>query len=131
MKSREGLIRLKRFQADEKRRQVAQIEATIAEFERMAKDLSDQVAAEEQRSGIRDTGHFAYPTLAKAAASRRDNLLASANGMRDRLAAAQAEYAVAAEELAKLIALAERDMAQERMSGGESSSAPRSAAFAR
>ena len=38
MKSRETLIRLKKFQVDEKRRKVAQIEAMIAEFERMATD---------------------------------------------------------------------------------------------
>ena len=37
MKSRsESLIRLKKFQVDEKRRQVAQIEMMIADFERMA-----------------------------------------------------------------------------------------------
>ena len=56
MKSRDSLIRLKRFQADEKRRQVAQIEAMIAEFERMAKELDDQILAEQERSGIRDAG---------------------------------------------------------------------------
>jgi hypothetical protein len=39
MKSRETLIRLKKFQVDEKRRKVAQIETMIAEFERMAGDL--------------------------------------------------------------------------------------------
>ena len=78
MKSREGLIRLKRFHVEEKRRQVAQIETMIAEFERMAKELDDQIVAEQERSGIRDAGHFAYPTFAKAAMQRRDNLLASA-----------------------------------------------------
>ena len=36
MKSRETLIRLKKFQVDEKRRKVAQIEAMIAEFDRIA-----------------------------------------------------------------------------------------------
>ncbi|MGB8280814.1 MAG: flagellar export protein FliJ, partial [Pseudolabrys sp.] len=35
MKSRETLIRLKKFQVDEKRRKVAQIEAMIAEFDRI------------------------------------------------------------------------------------------------
>ena len=39
MKSRDTLIRLKRFQVDEKRRRVAQIEMMIAEFDRMAADL--------------------------------------------------------------------------------------------
>jgi hypothetical protein len=109
MKSREGVIRLKRFQVEEKRRQVTQIETMIAEFERMAKDLDDQVTAEQERSGIRDVNHFAYPTFAKAAMQRRDNLLASAGELKDQLAAAKAEHAEAVEELAKSEAIAERD----------------------
>jgi flagellar FliJ protein len=130
MKSREGLIRLKRFQVDEKRRQVAQIESMIGEFEKMARDLTDQIAAEEERSGIHDVGHFAYPTIAKAATQRRDNLAASAAGMRGQLETARAECALAVEELEKIQALAERDHAHER--GGDTSSEPRTAAaFAR
>ena len=39
MKSRETLIRLKKFQVDEKRRRVAQIEGMIADFQRMSVDL--------------------------------------------------------------------------------------------
>ena len=76
MKSRDTLIRLKRFQVDEKRRRVAQIEMMIADFERMAADLEAEIASEEQKAGITDTAHFAYPTYAKAAAQRRENLLA-------------------------------------------------------
>src|SRR5438128_4946302 len=125
MKSREGVIRLKRFHAEEKRRKVAQIEQMTAEFDRMAKDLSDQIAAEEARSGIRDVNHFAYPTIAKAAMQRRDNLVNSANGMRTQLEEARAEYAVAMEELEKIQALADRDQVHDR--GGDSSPAPRSA----
>ena len=106
MKSRDGVVRLKRFQVEEKRRQVGQIETMIAEFERMAKDLSDQIHAEQERSGIRDTSHFAYPTFAKAATQRRDNLLASAKELRDQLAGAQAECAEAVEELEKIQAIA-------------------------
>src|SRR5262245_17151088 len=132
MKSREGLIRLKRFQVDEKRRQVTQIETMIAEFERMAKDLDDQINAEQERSGIRDVSHFAYPTFAKAAIQRRDNLLASAKELREQLAAAQAECNEAIEELEKIEAIAERDHAHERGSSSDSSSEVRSAsAFAR
>ena len=114
MKSREGLIRLKRFQVDEKRRQVTQIETMIAEFERMAKDLDDQINAEQERSGIRDVSHFAYPTFAKAAMQRRDNLLASAKELREQLATAQADCAEAVEELEKIQAIADRDHAGER-----------------
>ena len=45
MKSRETLIRLKKFQVDEKRRKVAQIEAMIAEFDRIAGDLEREIHA--------------------------------------------------------------------------------------
>jgi len=114
MKSRESVIRLKRFQADDKRRQVAQIEAMIAEFERMARDLDDQIVAEQERTGIRDVSHFAYPTFAKAAMQRRDNLLVSANELREKLGGAQEELAIAVEELKKFELLVERDQDRER-----------------
>ena len=79
MKSRsESLIRLKKFQVDEKRRQVAQIEMMVADFERMAAELDQQIEIEQQKTGISDVAHFAYSTFAKAAIARRDNLLASA-----------------------------------------------------
>ena len=114
MKSRDSLIRLKRFHAEEKRRQVAQIEVMIAEFERMAKELDDQIRAEQERSGIHDVGHFAYPTFAKAAMQRRDNLMSSAEELAGQLAAAQAELEEAMADLHKLEAIAERDLANER-----------------
>ncbi len=113
MKSREGALRLKRFQVDEKRRQVAQIETMIAEFDRMAKELNDQVMAEQERSGIHDAGHFAYPTFAKAATQRRDNLTASERALKDQLAAAKAGYDEAMAELEKAEAIAERDQAND------------------
>lgn len=111
MKSRDGLIRLKRFHVEEKRRQVSQIEAMIAEFERMAKELNDQIVAEQERSGIHDAGHFAYPTFAKAATQRRDNLAASANELKGQLENARAEFDEAVADLEKLEAIAERDQA--------------------
>ena len=101
MKSRETLIRLKRFQVDEKRRRVAQIETMIADFERMAGDLDREIAAEEQKAGISDPAHFAYPTYAKAATQRRDNLRRSAHDLQDQLADAKAELGEAFEELKK------------------------------
>ena len=51
MKSRETLIRLKKFQVDEKRRRVAQIEGMIAEFDRMAVDLEREIKVEQERAG--------------------------------------------------------------------------------
>lgn len=112
MKSRDSIIRLKRFQAEEKRRQVNQIQTMVAEFERMARDLEDQINVEQERAGIRDTSHFAYPTFAKAAMARRDNLRASAQDLEAQLAAAQAGLDLALDDLAKAEQMAVRD--QER-----------------
>jgi hypothetical protein len=78
MKSRDALIRLKRFDVEEKRRKVADIEAMIGEFNHMAVDLDRQIAIEQERAGISDVNHYAYPTFAKAALQRRNNLTASA-----------------------------------------------------
>src|ERR1044071_4447418 len=114
MKSRDTLIRLKRFHVDEKRRRVSQIETMIAEFQRMASDLDREIAAEQQRAGIHDVSHFAYPTYARAAGQRRDNLLRSAEDMKGQLAEAQDELAEAFEELKKVELLDERDQAREK-----------------
>ena len=116
MKSRDTLIRLKRFHVDEKRRRLSQIETMIAEFQRMAAELDREIAAEQQRAGIHDVAHFAYPTYAKAAATRRDNLLRSADDMRGQLQEAQEELAEAFEELKKVELLDERDQQRERAS---------------
>jgi flagellar export protein FliJ len=114
MKTRDSLIRLKRFQVDEKRRQLAQIESMIAEFNRMADELDDQIRSEQERVGITDVTHFAYPTFAKAAADRRDNLRNSAHELDDQLQRAQDELSEAIEELKKFEQLEERDQQRER-----------------
>jgi flagellar export protein FliJ len=115
MKSRsESLIRLKKFHVDEKRRQVAQIESMIADFERMASELDQQIEIEHQKTGISDVAHFAYSTFAKAAMQRRDNLKGSVDGLRDQLAGAQAALAEAFEELKKVELLEERNHDRER-----------------
>ena len=76
MKSRDTLVRLKRFQAEEKRRRVAQLNAMIADFTRMSGELDREIAGEEKRANIDDPNHFAYPTYARAARVRRDNIVA-------------------------------------------------------
>jgi len=114
MKSRETLIRLKKFQVDEKRRRVAQIEGMIAEFDRMAGDLEREIKTEQDRAGIHDPGHFAYPTYAKAAIQRRENLKRSADELRVQLDGAKEQLAEAFEELKKVELLDERDQNRER-----------------
>jgi hypothetical protein len=99
MKSRETALRLKRFEADEKARKVADLEHMIREFEAMAADLERQIQAEEDRTGIKDSSHFAYSTFAKSAGARRDNLRTSVSELRLKLAAAQRERDEVAEQL--------------------------------
>ena len=114
MKSRDTLIRLKKFQVDEKRRKVAQIEGMIAEFERMAGDLDREIKTEQERAGIHDPAHFAYPTYAKAAMQRKENLKRSADELKGQLDDAKASLGEAFEELKKVELLDERDQARDR-----------------
>src|SRR6185503_6056143 len=114
MKSRETLIRLKKFQVDERRRKVAQIDSMIAEFERMATDLEREIKVAQDRAGIHDPGPFAYPTYAKAAIGRRENLKRSADELKGQLDDAKAALGEAFEELKKVELLDERDQMRER-----------------
>ncbi len=111
VKSRDHLIRLKRFQVEERHRRVSQIEAMIADFTRMSSDLDREIASEEQRSGISDPNHFAYPTYARAAGVRRDNLKHSAVELAEQLEEAKGHLAAAAEELKKVENLDGREKA--------------------
>jgi flagellar FliJ protein len=114
MKSRETLIRLKKFQVDGRRRRVAQIESMISEFERISSGLERDIKIEQDRSGIHDPGHFAYPTYAKAAIRRRDNLKRSADDLKVQLEDAKAALGEAFEELKKVELPDERDQMRER-----------------
>ncbi|HEX7533106.1 MAG TPA: flagellar export protein FliJ [Methyloceanibacter sp.] len=109
MKSRDAVIRLKRFEVEEKRRKVAEIEMMIGEFSHMAGDLDRQIAIEQERAGISDVNHYAYPTFAKAAIQRRNNLTASAADLEAKLMAARGDLDEANEELKKIELLEERD----------------------
>ena len=109
MKSRENLVRLKQFQVTEKRRQLTQLDTMIAEFERMANELEIQIAAEEKKAGITDIAHFAYPTFAKAARLRRDNLKNSLQDLLRQRGVAEAILAEAEAELSKAELLESRD----------------------
>ncbi|KQZ16169.1 flagellar export protein FliJ [Mesorhizobium sp. Root552] len=109
MKSRENLVRLKQFQVNEKRRQLMQLDMMIAEFERMASELELQISAEEKKAGITDINHFAYPTFAKAARLRRDNLRDSQSDLAKQRSAAESLLSEAEAELSKAEMLEMRD----------------------
>ena len=120
MKSRETLVRLKKFQLDEKRRKVAQIETMIAEFDRVAGELEREIRIEQDRAGMHDPAHFAYPTYAKAAIARRENLRRSVDELRIQLEDAKSALGEAFDDLRKVELLDVRDQMRERETGAAS-----------
>ncbi len=109
MKSRESHARLKQFQVNEKTRQLSQIQLMLAEMEKMAAELEYQIAAEEKKAGITDPSHFAYPTFAKAARQRADNLQHSIRELKVQLDAAELALEEAQADYSKAAALEVRD----------------------
>ncbi|WP_062207999.1 flagellar FliJ family protein [Aureimonas sp. AU12] len=109
MSKRDNLMRLTRFKVAEKRRQVDQLQMMLGEFERMAGELDAQIANEEKKSGITDITHFAYPTFAKAARTRRDNLMNSVGDLRIQMNAARIALEEAEAELSNAEKLEQRD----------------------
>jgi flagellar export protein FliJ len=79
----------------------------------MAGELDQQIEIEQTKTGISDVAHFAYSTFAKAALARRDNLIASANDMREKLETAQDALAEALEDLKKVELLDQREHQRE------------------
>ncbi len=116
MKSRENIVRLKQFQVNEKGRRLKQLDQMIADFERMAAELELQIENEEKRAGITDVNHFAYPTFARAARTRRENLVNSQKELKIQRDAAEVALGEAEGELRKAEALEERDMGRGRAS---------------
>jgi hypothetical protein len=56
------------------RQRIVQIEAIVADFDRMAIELEGWIRVEENRTRIHDSAHFAYSASAVAMTRRRDVL---------------------------------------------------------
>ena len=102
MKSPESMVQLRRFDVDEKQQKVADIEVMIQDFSQMVVDLDRQIEVEQERAGVTDVNHYSYPTFAKAAIQRRDNLSASIEDLGVKLNAARDDLADAFEDLKKV-----------------------------
>ena len=113
-----------RTEYDEKRQQVSDLEMMIADFRRMANDLDHQIKIEQQTSGVSDVNHFAYPTFARAAITRRDNLRSSISELEKRLDRARQEALDAFEQF-KLSESANDLEAQRQVRPGSRRKAPR------
>lgn len=109
MRSKDTLLRLHRFRVDEKQRQVADIEMMVADFRRKQDDLDQQIAYEEQKSGVSDPSHFNYSMTAKSIRKRRENLLATVDDLQAQLDRAREDLGEEEAELRKVELLAEKD----------------------
>jgi hypothetical protein len=89
--------RIAAYHADSDRRtarraliNIADTERMIAEYDRKRMELEKAIRAEEDRTGIRDSAHVAYPAAAKGKIARRDSLLNATAALKRRLADAKA-----------------------------------------
>src|SRR5881628_3509583 len=112
MRTGESVIRQKTFQAEEKRRALMRMEGLIAEFNQIASDLEREIHAEEKRTGVHERASFAYPTWAKAAIQRCENVKRSAEDLKPQLDAAKAAFEEALGELKKAEELNQRTSQQ-------------------
>jgi hypothetical protein len=73
----------------EVKRRISTLRRLIADCDRMASNLDQEVRNEEIRVKVHDPANIAYSIYAKATASRRDNLRRSADELRPHLSKAE------------------------------------------
>ncbi len=112
MKSHDSLIRLRKFEVDERRQKVADLESMIDDFQRMARDLDRQVEVEQQRAGTSDMNDCRYPLWAKDAITRRERIVDSVSELEGKLDGARDDLASSFEELKKVEKVGERETAR-------------------
>jgi uncharacterized coiled-coil DUF342 family protein len=106
MRSKNALLKLRRFRYEDHRRQVMEIDSMIAEFQRKQDELDQQVQIEEARTGVSDPNHFNYSLTAKSIRARRDNLNKSIADLQQQRHEAKARLEESTGELHKAEALA-------------------------
>lgn len=108
MRSKSTILKLQRFKYEDHRRQLAEIESMIAEFQRKQDELEKQVEMEESRTGVSDPDHFNYSLTAKSIRNRRDNLNKSIADLQEQRSEAKERLEESTSELHKAEALAGR-----------------------
>ena len=103
MSSRASIAHTLGFRIEQHRRAVVQLQTMIADFGRQADSLDREIRIEEDRANNHDPSHFAYPTYAKAAIRRRDNLRHSSNELKARRRCQEGSPLEAEQEAARLL----------------------------
>lgn len=113
MKAMQSLIRLHRWQADEKRRELAELEAMREDLLLRHSVLQAEIQA-EQAVAQQAVVQFSYATYARAAIGRRETLSRSIADVEQAIEAKQDELADAVRELKKFELVAARRAERER-----------------
>lgn len=108
MRSKDSMLRLHRFKVEDKRRQLAEIEFMISDMQVKARELDQQIALEEKRTGVTDVKHFNYSTTAKSIRTRGENLQKSVGELIQQMDVIRAELEEEEAELRKIELLAQK-----------------------
>jgi flagellar export protein FliJ len=114
MRSRETLIRLHRFKADEAKRKLSAMLAMKADLERKSGELGQCLTDEQRRATENEIGRFAYPTFAKAIVTRRDNIKRSVEEIDRQIEAAREDVNACFRELKKYELIEEQRLRNEQ-----------------
>lgn len=101
MKGLPTLIRLRKWELEEKRRKVSDLEALEQQLGEAIARLDDEVQMEQAVATASGEVNFAYGPFAAAAVERRRTLKASVDDVRQQIIAAQEEVTIAYQELKK------------------------------
>ena len=101
MKGLGTLVRLRKWELEEKRRKLAELEALAGQLDETIARLDDELVLERNFAANDPLVSFSYPAYAQAAIERRRKLKASADEVRQQIEEAKAEVTVAYQELKK------------------------------
>lgn len=101
MKSRETLIKLHRFRADEAKTKLAGLESIRADLGRKVSELDNHLSEEGRRATENEIGRFAYPSFARSIRERKEKLAASIAEIERSISEARIELQEAYQDLKK------------------------------
>lgn len=101
MKSRDTLIKLHRFRADEAKAKLAGLETIRTDLERKSAELDAHLSEESRRATENDIGRYAYPTFARSIRERKAKIASSVAEIERSIAEARIQLHEAFQELKK------------------------------
>lgn len=114
MKSRQALIRLHKWQVDDIRRRLGELEVMRHDFEDKRAELEATLADERRIGETSPIGAFAYPSFAKAINERRQKLEESIKNIEREIETTKAALGEAYRELKKIEVIEENSKKKQR-----------------